>query len=269
VRRLTAAAQVLASLDRLAAEHGPCIDAIRTEIDYRRVQLGLAQSEAALAGAIASRLWETAPDDPWTGYANRAVFRDAVERWRAARDRMVRDDQALSDQITFGERVLAEYADDAASLQRPDVLGYHAIVAAAYRESHERSGNEAHARRALELYVAMLSQRANNREFLRAAALLCEELNEPRRALDYWRLLVAGSAADSDEWFEAKLHQISLLSRVEPARAKEVMDQHRQLYPDYGPDPWGARLRQLDERMRRSQAAPTGAPGASAEVGAS
>jgi hypothetical protein len=43
-----------------------------------------------------------------------------------------------------------------------------------------------------------------------------------------------------------------LLADLDPARARAVLDQHKQLNPDYGPDPWGVRLEQLDGRLPRA-----------------
>ena len=52
----------------------------------------------------------------------------------------------------------------------------------------------------------------------------------------------------SGAWYEARYHQIALLADIDPARARIVMDQHRTLNPDYGPEPWASRLAALDKR---------------------
>ena len=87
---------------------------------------------------------------------------------------------------------------------------------------------------------------------LRAAAGLAERFGKTDRALACWRLLAAGSEAGTEPWYEAKFHLISLLAEVDPVRARLVMDQYKQLNPEYGPQPWAARLLGLDRRIGRS-----------------
>jgi hypothetical protein len=38
------------------------------------------------------------------------------------------------------------------------------------------------------------------------------------------------------------------------------MDQHKQFHPNYGPDPWGAKLKGLDELIPAASAPPASAP---------
>ena len=99
------------------------------------------------------------------------------------------------------------------------------------------------------LYERLLKARPNNAAFLRATAVLSGELDKPEQALRCWRILVTGLTAESDAWYEAKFNLINVLARTDPARAREVLDQHIRLHPDYGPEPWGARLRSLDRRL--------------------
>ena len=104
----------------------------------------------------------------------------------------------------------------------------------------------------MELYEAILSVRPRDAKVLRAAANLSERLGKIDRALECWRLLAAGAEAGTEPFYEAKFHLISVLADVDPARARLVMDQYKQLNPDYGPQPWAARLLALDRRIGRS-----------------
>src|SRR5690606_20735093 len=68
-------------------------------------------------------------------------------------------------------------------------------------------------------------------------------------ALDAWRRLLAGLHQGSADWYEARYHSLRLLWQTDPDTAREVMTQHRLLHPDFGPDPWGQRLRDLNAQM--------------------
>jgi hypothetical protein len=111
------------------------------------------------------------------------------------------------------------------------------------------TGETERAQAALFLYDKLLQRRPNNAAFMRAAALLSEKVDQQQKALDHWRRLVAGSELNSDGWYEAKFHQIQLLAKLDPPRAREVMNQHKQLNPDLGPVPWGPKLKGLDEQI--------------------
>ena len=102
---------------------------------------------------------------------------------------------------------------------------------------------------ALYLFEKLLAARPRNASFLRSTAVLSERLGDQAKALDCWRLLVAGVENGSDAWFEAKFHLIKILSATDPKRAREVMDQHKQFNPEYGPDPWGGMLKGLDAQL--------------------
>jgi hypothetical protein len=99
------------------------------------------------------------------------------------------------------------------------------------------------------LYERLLTAAPTDARFLHATAILAEELSNDQLALSCWRTLAAGTPPQTDRWYEARFHQMSLLADIDPGRARAVMDQHKQLNPEYGPDPWGVRLEQLDGRL--------------------
>ena len=45
------------------------------------------------------------------------------------------------------------------------------------------------------------------------------------------------------------MQSIRVLAQVDGRRARAVLDQHRVLYPDLGPEPWGTELQQLDASL--------------------
>ena len=48
----------------------------------------------------------------------------------------------------------------------------------------------------------------------------------------------------------ARYESTRLLADEDPDAARDAIAQHAVLYPDFGPDPWGDRLRALDARLR-------------------
>jgi hypothetical protein len=246
VKRLVATGNVLEAFDRAVEEQLLDLDFVADEINYRRLRLWLYEGDVLAADALAEQLWATPEQSIWSRLAAQALFRHGVSVWHggAGSDEHVRTAQNLV--LRHGQRVLQEYASDAHALRDASVLSYHATVAEAAFEIWQRSRDVERGDLAIRLYERLLVAQPRNAAFLRAAALLSEEQGTPEYALECWRTLLAGTAEYSEPWYEAKVHQIALLIRLDPARARQVLDQHRLLNPDYGPDPWGERLREMD-----------------------
>jgi hypothetical protein len=104
-------------------------------------------------------------------------------------------------------------------------------------------------RDALRWHQAVLAWEPNDRGMLRRTGLLAERFNRDELALTCWRRLLAGLPRGSFDWFEARYHQIAILARRDADRAEDVLKQHASLYPEYGVEPWGSRLRALHERL--------------------
>ena len=223
---------------------GPDIEAdVKDELDFRRVQVLLGGGDVAEAAVVADRLWERDRTSPWSRLAEGAIFRDGLRRWKSNEN----DPASLQLVIRHGRRVVSEFADDSDALKRPRVLATHAAVAEALMQAGRR--NPALEQQALELYEKLVTERPRDAAFLRATAMLSERLNKPDQALSCWRKLVAGTTVGEPLWYEAKFRLIDLLAETDPPRARSIMDQHKQLNPGYGPEPWASRLRELDGRI--------------------
>ncbi len=254
IGRLTAAARVLEAIDELSQRED--LSAHRDEFDCRRVQERLLAGDPAAAEAVGDELWARNPDSIWARLSQRALFGYGLARWKT--DRGVVDPVFQELVLRHGRRVIAEYEDRPDALTQTRVLAYHAAVAEAHLIDWQRGGDPIQAAAALALYERLLTAAPGDARFLRATAILSEALDRVEQALQCWRTLVAGSPFTSDRWYEAKFHVISLLAETDPTRARAVMDQHKQLNPGYGPEPWASRLRQLDARIPAGAGQETG-----------
>ena len=250
VRRLVAARQTLTWIEELDFQYSEELLTYQDEITFRRVLVRLYSEEEEAAGRLADEIWVRNEQSICSRLASRAIFRHAHRRWQDAESSLVVELATLLQIDRYGGRILLETAGERGALSDPVVLTYHAAVAEAALLIWKRTGEERKARAAMVIYDKLLDAKPNNAKFLRATAILAEQLGRTERSLECWRHILSGSEIRSPQWFEAKFHQIDLLVQIDPKRARRVLDQHIQLNPDYGPDPWGARLKGLDEDDR-------------------
>ncbi len=250
VERLAAANEAFDAIESVRTINLVAIDKHKSEFAFRRLQFAILHDVLPNAVLQADELWTIDPMGQWALLASRAMFQhinNLVETNTLNRVDQMHELQLL---VRFGGRVLREYEDDDDALNDRTILSYHAIVAAAAMRLWEHNNDDTMGRRALFLYEEkLLEKRSNNAGFLRAAGLLGEHFQRTELALNSWRRLVAGLPVQSEEWFEAKFHVLSILEHTDVDVARAVMKQHKLLNPNYGPDPWGARLRAIDKRI--------------------
>lgn len=234
------------------AKISPGTTADSPELTYRRVQERLLTGDMETASSLADALMTAAPSSPWTQAAQRAAFKQAAEQWRQVAGGPARLQGWLELVVRFGTRVLEQLQSGSHEADKMAMLGARLAVAEASMALWQR-GDSQRGPQALSLYLAILEERPNDAAALRAVGVLAAALGDKPRALECWRHLLAGSPPATDAWHEAKFNVLNLLADLEPARAREVMDQHRQLHPDYGPEPWRSSLKELDERLMKSQ----------------
>ncbi len=263
VERLVAARAAIDSLEAAKIIDPASVEPHRDEIDCRKVQERLFAGDPEAAAAITEELWDRDATSIWARLAVRSMFKQAFRVWRSSDEETLPEErEAATERVArYGGRVLYEFGDEPNALDKAGAMGYYTAVAEATFALWEKTGDAERAEAALFLFDKLLSRRPNSARFLRSAALLAEKVDQQQQALDHWRRLVTGSEVGSEGWYEAKFHQIQLLLKLDPPRAREVMNQHKQLNPDFGPPPWGPKLKGLDEQIpQKPQAAPATAP---------
>jgi tetratricopeptide (TPR) repeat protein len=225
-------------------------EALRSELDYRRVQERLLSEDMASAAVIGDMLWDRNSVSPWAALACRALFQAAHARGALA-ETGEPDLAALNIVARFGGRMLRTHEIEAEATDAGRGLAAAAqqlAVADALFMLWESGGahsEDGQGRAALFLYRRVLDEQPRNARALRRAADLAEAFGEHEFAISCWRTLIAGDSPANESWYEARYRLLVLLARREPARALAVLEQHRRLHPEYGPEPWGLRLAAL------------------------
>jgi tetratricopeptide (TPR) repeat protein len=99
-------------------------------------------------------------------------------------------------------------------------------------------------------YAKLLAVFPKEKDYLRRAGLATFAAGDFPAALAHWTTLLRGLSAGSDEWFEAKYHQIACLAATDKAEAAKVMQQFTLLYPKLGGGSWAAKFRTLAASLK-------------------
>lgn len=263
VRDTAVAAALLEGLE-IAATRGE-FDAREAaeELAYRRLQLAIhlnrwADVEAALAPferPEATKIWAEA--------ALRLAVRGAESRRRSvpmdAPERagfvatVVRSADAIFEREGGVAKALAADAADFKTLAPIARIALDARV-----ELLGTSSDADEARRGLAIADALLATAPRDATLLKAAAVCAETAGELERAAESLRALVGGLPPRTDAWFDAKVNQIRVLGKVDPARARAVLSQYRTLYPDLGPTSVRERILEIERSLPAERVAPEG-----------
>ncbi len=242
-------------LDAIAADAGVDFQRVEDELTYRRLQLALARGDRDQITRSLDRL--RGIGGRFADAADRLMYKRAAAMLAAAPDSA----EAAAEVVGHGLRVIDQFADDASGLSDPAVVGlYNAVAEAATRVWASRK-DEFMRETALRLDRAIVEQGNPPAVVLRRLAEHAEAVGEVAEALDAWRLLVSGLGRGDPAWFEARYHSLRLLARQDLAAARQAMAQHKVLNPEFGPDPWGEMLRDLDAQMGAAPADPGSSPG--------
>lgn len=231
---------------------------IRSELRFRQAQIALATGSESEAQRLVEELNTMSASSTYRDAAARLLHQRSVIAWRDSKRRSA----APATIIVWAERVVQHGGgllltlqiggdDDATDSQTDDaaLFALRATIAEATADLW-RYNNDTEARDlSIGMHKSLLGDEPGNRTVLRRLAELAEEADDSQTALDAWRRLASGLELGSDPWFEARLRQMSLLARIDRSRAITAMRQHRTLWPDLGPAPWGDRFADLERRL--------------------
>ena len=242
---LARAEVALQTLQGVAAESGIDLADLEAELTYRQLQIAVHRNDERGIASMLARLH--AIGGTFSGNADRLVYDRARRLWS-----LNADDAILARRVVqTGERVVLQFDENAA--KRRDVASLYDAIASAAAIVWNHEQDEVMRDIALVRDRALLAAGHNTEASLRRVAELGESAGLIQEALEAWRVMLAGVAVGGSKWYEARYHSLRLLAMVDRARAVEAMRQYVLLHPDFGPEPWGPKLRELEQELARSR----------------
>jgi hypothetical protein len=225
----------LALLDSVVAYHKIDASLFAEEILYYRLQIGDLKRDKP---EVERRLAELRKaGGKYALYAEKLMYRRASEAWKGSPA-----DTALATAVVRHGLVILGNPSTTPALARSLRASVAEAAAAVWRAEKDAMMRD----RAIELDRALIDSGAKSESVLRRYAELVESKGEIKPALEAWRDLLAGLEHPLPEWYEARYNSIRLLWEVDKPGAAEAMRQHKVLFPNPGPEPWGQKLRELD-----------------------
>jgi hypothetical protein len=232
----------LQALDQVAAFQAMDMKQVQSELTFRRVQIAVAKADEPAVIKLTDQLRVTG--GPYADASDRLLFKRAQKGFKATPTDVILARQV----IRYGTRVLDTAAGTASEKDASIVATRDAVAQAAAVLFHADNDKQM-LELAIKLDRAQLESGNRTASSLRRVGELMEASGDPKSALAAWRELLSGLPNGSPEWFEARYESLRLLAKDSPTEAAEVMRQHKVLHPDFGPEPWGAKLKELDAQI--------------------
>lgn len=261
---LDRAGRVLDLLDQLAQARIVDVSKLRDEVLFRRLQMALARQDwpAALAKHDSLRAFES----PFSIAADRAMYRWAKGRFTEAMqpltvpgpDALQSGDlvkasdaaraSAARDMLLFATRIMAR-ADKVNPFTESGMAQVFDDAGEANGELWRQTQDVVARDSAIASDEKLIEAKKHSLGTLTRFARLVESVGRHADSLEAWRQALLLQTPGTEGWFVARVESLRLLARIDAARAREVMVQHKALYPDYGPPPHGAALAGIDREL--------------------
>ncbi|MCA9304185.1 MAG: hypothetical protein KC996_08690 [Phycisphaerales bacterium] len=223
----------------LLVDRDPKLLVFKDEILLRRIQFLLSTGETERAEDELDQMSDRG--GIFAQSATRLLFASALEEWQGASP----TPKTARRVVELGTQLL-EYMLPRAP--EPIDANLSAILSAiAHAARSEASPDREGSGDALAYRLARitLDRGVPDESLLRMTAELAQARGDLTIALDAWLRLLAQYTSNEPQWYEARYESFRLLIEIDPDRARQAINQHRVLYPNPGPEPWGSRIQEL------------------------
>ncbi len=251
---VTRAEKLLDLLEQNAQSMKIDLSSISGELAYRRLQIALDKGDEQAVRLAADRLART--DGVYARSGDRLLYRHAFDQWKVSPE----DSELALNVVNIGLRVLKQFDPVEKHKNDKTILALINTIAKAAIVVWEQDNDDAMRDIAIKMDSMLVTFGKQTAQSLRRLAKTTEAAGDIEKAHAAWKTLLVGLREGSNGWFEARVETIRLLAMIDPAQARAVLDQHKVLYPHWGPEPWGQQLRDLDRQLTGYTPVPTDTP---------
>lgn len=236
-KRATAYLAATAPLGEALSAESP----LAAEFHYRRLQLAQKSGDKSTLNQAAAWIADHAAGSPYELPALVIVARQADDSVAAADDSNRQERQQEAAEIYARLAALVGESPEA-------IKGVKNALAVNSRLAHyhELLGRWKEAAARLDNIVAAMP---NDKKYLRRSGIAHFQAGEYALALEPWRKLLGGVENGSEEWLEAKYHQLGCLAKTDRDSAAKVWKQFKLLFPDIKSPAWKEKFAGLEKDL--------------------
>lgn len=231
----TRAANVLTTLENVASRRSVDISGLGEEIAYRRMQIAMETGDTLAADREADALRRG--NGPFAQAAEALLYERAAYKLAKTPD----DVGLAKELVRAGARLLTRLKDSnkgAADSVRNSMAEAATRV---YAAGQDRGMLEL----ALQLDRELVNGGVNAVPILKRLGSNAEESGQYQSAYDTWVMLLNSLDPSTEQWMEARYRSLAVQARFDGNAAATTLRQYELLHPDFGPEPWGPKLRDL------------------------
>jgi hypothetical protein len=238
VMRLVAAKRAIELLDEIGERNTYSIDTLRHEITFRHIMLLLHQQEHDTAANLLVDMIENAPQEKWATIAATSLW----NHWASL-------ETEIEDELMYmvGKQILTNLTEY--QYANREYLHIATQTTEAAFELYLMTNTIEIGDDALRISRTLVSQKPLIVQILLLNAIIEMELGDQEVALTRWKTIASGSTKGSLQWLQARYNIILMLSNSSEESALAVLNQHHALYPNYGKDPYGSKLKELHNEL--------------------
>jgi hypothetical protein len=238
VKRLVAANRAIQILEEIGIRQTYSLESLQNEIDFRHIMLLLHEQQHDAASILLRKMIQEAPQEKWATIAATSLW----NHWSSL-------DVKIEDELTYavGKQILANLTEY--QYANREFLHIATQTATAAFGSYVTTQNLEIGLDALQISRTLVSQKPLIVQLLLLNATIEMEVGDEEVALSRWKTIASGSTKGSLQWLQARYNIILILSATSESSALAVLNQHHALYPTYGKDPYGSKLRDLHEKL--------------------
>ena len=239
VMRIVATQRAINTLDEIHARQTYSVLNLQNEINFRKITLHLYQQEHDEAASILLDMIENSPKDRWTTIASTSLW-----------NYLTALDTELNDELLYavGKQILSNLTEY--QYGNREYLNIASSTAQAAFGIYTNTKDPLIGEDALQISRNLVSQKPLIVQILLLNANIEMELGDSEIALSRWKTIASGSMKGSLQWLQARYNTIMMVSENSPSNALAILNQHHVLYPDYGKEPYGSKLKKLHQKLQ-------------------
>jgi len=227
------------------------------ELMYRRLQMAAAKNDDAGATAIAQALSKadgSAGAARFADLASRLMFNRYAGEWSRLTGGAAADQEkaleAARRVIAYGNKVINQVGSTPIALSNTAVLTVHRTVARAAFDVWKSASDTGARDLVARIDRQVLAASPGVMDSLERLATVSESAGDFDTALDCYKRLSAGLDESKPEWFGARFETARILAMRDQTKAAQLLAQHKLLHPEWGPSPWGDKLKALFDQVK-------------------